>query len=433
MSDGLSGLYLTKGISQAAKDGTQDLSGITLKFIEEGLKAEKRLSATEYFSPYHENLLQVARSKGVELYNTSTDALRTDQDVIDDVLAQMEFEKIRKPEGRRKSYEKVLHDMVLWHFTRRQRPVRLESPISAEFWVATIDFGLLGYDRHKRRAHAGEPPVCIHPTVLLQLLQFWVPRSELLETALVTSLQPLLPHDFDRKAEEVTIRILRSLSRFEGAENLGQKTVAHILFDSAVRLRVGAASNVEEEIEAVHAAISNENRRLEQNVKELETEASGLKSEVRVGTNEKQALQGELRDQQAEKRSLRETLAEELASRRQLEKRLRNIERRGRERRTYLWVCAAASIGTTVLALASWVGLTLLNMPSPVLWTGIGVFAVGGGLAGSVAGTYLNGPILSSMEWPNYLRRVTVGYWTLVIMGLAIELTGSWLSGLLTD
>ena len=147
----------------------------------------------------------------------------------------------------------------------------------------------------------------------------------------------------------------------------------------------------------------------------------------------KQALQGELRDQQAEKRSLRETLAEERASRRQLEKRLRNIERRGRERRTYLWVCAAASMGTTVLALASWVGLTLLNMPSPVLWTGIGVFAVGGGLAGSVAGTYLNGPILSSMEWPNCLRRVTVGYWTLVIMGLAIELTGGWLSGLLTD
>ena len=429
----LSGLYLTKGMSQAAKDGTQDLSGITLKFIEESIKTGKRLSATEYFSPYHENLLQVARSKGVELYNKSTDSLRTDQDVIDDVLAQMEFEKARKPERRRKSYEKVLHDMVLWHFTRRQRPVRLESPIAAEFWVATIDFGLLGYDRHKRSGHAGEPPVCIHPTVLLQLLQFWVPQNELLEAALVTSLQPLLPHEFDGKAEDVTIRILRSLSRFEGAENIGQDTVAHILFDSAVRLRVGAASNVEEEIEVVHAAIANENRRLEQDVKELEREASGLQSDVRVGTNEKQMLQEALNDQQAENRSVQDALAAERDSRRQLEDRLRNIEQRGRYRRACLWVGAAASMGTIVLALAGWIGLTFVDMPTPVLWTGIGIFAVAGGLAGSVAGTYLNGPILSSMEWPNCLRRVTVGYWSLVVIGLAIELLGGWLSGLLTD
>ena len=334
----------------------------------------------------------------------------------------MAFEKTRRPESRRKSYEKVLHHMVLWHFTRRQRPVRLESPIEAKFWVATIDFGLLGYDRHKRRGHSGEPPICIHPTVLLQLLQLWVPRNELLEAALITSLHPLLPHEFDRKAEEVTIRILRSLSRIKGSEVLGQETVAHILFDSAVRLRVDAASNVEEEIEVVHAAIANENQRLELNFKELEREASGLKSEVRVRTNEKQTLLEEIEGHKVKKQSLLETLGEEQRCRRQLEERLVSIEQRGRLRRTYLWVGAAALIGTTVLALPSWMVFMLLNMPGPILWTSVGVFAVGGFLAGSVAATYLNGPILSLMEWPNYLRRVTAGYWTLVIVGLAIEL-----------
>ena len=429
----LSGLYLTKGMSQATKYGTQDLSGITLKFVEEGLKAGKRLSATEYFGPYHENLLQIARSKGVELFNEPTDPLRTDQAVIDDVLAQMEFEKARRPENRRKTYEKVLHDMVLWHFTRRKRPARLESPLDAEDWVATIDFGLLGYDRYKRRRYAGEPPVCVHPTVLLQLLQLWVPQNELLEAALVSSLQPLLPHEFDRQAEEITIRILRSLSRIEGSEVLGQETIAHILVDEAMRSRIGAASNVEEEIAVIHTAIAEENKRLELLSKQLDREASGLKSEVLVRTEETQALHKEIECRKSGQRSLQEALEEERRSKRRLEGRLLAMEQRGRLGRAYSWIGAGASIGTIVLTVASWLSLTLLSIPSPILWVVVGVFAIGGCLAGSTAATYSNGPILSSMEWPNYLHRATVGYWTLVIVALAIELLGNWFSGLLRN
>ena len=429
----LAGLYLTKGMAQAVKDGTQDVSGITLKFIEAGLKTGKRLSAAEYFSPYHENLLRVARSKGVELFNEPTDALRTDQAVIDDVLAQIDFEKARKPESRRKSYEKVLHDMVLWHFTRRTRPARLESPVDAEAWVVTIDFGLLGYDRHKRRHQRGEPPVCIHPTVLLQLLQLWVPRNELLDAALVTSLQPLLPHEFDRKSEEVTIRILRSLSRIEGSEDLGQETVARILFDGAMRSRIGAASNVEEEIEIVHTALAKENKRLDLKAKQLEREASGLKSEVRVRTTKAQVLELEIEDRKAGQRSLEEALDEERRSRRALEARLLNTEQQDHLRRAYSWVGYAALIGTIVLAVASWLALRHSNIgiPSPIHWVVIGVFSAGGFLAGSSAATYLSGPMLSSVEWPKYLRRVTAYYWTVVIVGIVIELLGNWISNFL--
>ena len=429
----LSGLYLTKGMSEGTKRGTQDLSGITLKFVEEGLKAGKRLSTEEYFGPYHDNLLQVARSKGVELFNESTDPLRMDQDVIDDVLARMEFEKARRPEGRRKSYETVLHDMVLWHFTRRKRPPRLESPLDAEAWVATIDFGLLGYDRHKGRGKAGGPPVCIHPTVLLQLLQLWVPRNDLLDSALLNSLQPLLPHEFDRRAEDVTIRILRSLSRIESADNLGQDTVARILVDDAMRARIDTAGSVEEEIAVVHTAIAEENRRLELLSKQLEREADGLKSEVRARADKTRELQKELEDRESGQRSLREELEGEQRAKRRLEARVDAVELRSRLARAYLCVWGGAIIGAMALTSAGWVALTRLSVPEPVLWGGVGVLALGGFLVGSTAAVHRVGAALSSKRWPKYLRGVTAAYWSIVVAGLGVELLGDWVSSLVWE
>ena len=68
-----------------------------------------------------------------------------DQEIIDDVMGRMEFEKKHRAKERRKSYELLLHDMMLWHFTKRNRPFGVDTPLDAESWVATIDFGLLGY------------------------------------------------------------------------------------------------------------------------------------------------------------------------------------------------------------------------------------------------------------------------------------------------
>ena len=427
----LSGLALTQDMSRALKEGTPEISGITLRFVENGLQMGKRVSAEEYFSPYHSNLLQIARSKGVELYNAPTDPLRMDQDVIDDLLDQMSFEKERFPEDRRKSYQKILHDMVLWHFTRRKRPVRLESPIEAEFWAATIDFRLLRFDRYKRRQMAGEPPVCIHPTVLLQLLQLWVPRNELLEVALVTSLQPLIPHEFDRKAEEVTIRILRSLSRFEGSDAIGRDAVARILFDTAVRARIETAESAEEDIEVVRNALSNENQRLDLKVKELELERSGLKSEASEKEEEKRALQAQFENVESERDALLQALARQRRRSQEIEERLGKIETNRVVGRAEMWVGAAGLCGTAALAVLSWVALTTLVVPTPIVWTGSCFLGVGGGLAGASGMTFQKKAILAQRNWSRRLRQATAVYWSVVILGLAIELVGGWFSALL--
>ena len=65
----LSGIILTPHLSKAIVEGTHDLSGIALKYVKDGAKALGRFTAKEYFAPYHENLVDVMRGKGVELYN----------------------------------------------------------------------------------------------------------------------------------------------------------------------------------------------------------------------------------------------------------------------------------------------------------------------------------------------------------------------------
>ncbi len=278
--DRLAGFHFHRGIRMALKSGTSRLSGITLRYIQDALNADRPMSSQQYFKPYLENFITVARSKGVELYNAPLDDLRTDQEVIDDVMGRMEFEKKNRAEERRKSYELLLHDMMLWHFTKRNRPFGVESPLDAESWVATIDFGLLGFDAYKSRQDPTGPSVCVHPTVLLQILQLWVPSSEQLDAALMDSLRPMLPHVFDPESERITIRILGALSRFENAEGLGERTVTNILLSDAVRARVAVTKDIEDDIETIRSALAEQNRVLESERTRLRRTSEGLEGEV---------------------------------------------------------------------------------------------------------------------------------------------------------
>lgn len=431
----LSRLSMTAEMSHAAMDRQQELSGITMKFIEEAIRSRGRLSAKEYFSPYNKNLLTVARSKGVELYNESTDMLGTDQEVVDDINGQLEFERNTYEEERRKSYKKIRHDMVLWHFTRRKRRKRLESPIDAEFWAATIDFRLLKFDRYKRGRDTMEPPVCIHPTVLLQLLQLWIPRDQLLETALVSSLQPLLPQDFDRDAEAVTIRILKSLSRFENSEALGRDVVARIMVDDAVRSRIQEAGSDEEDNEIVRDALSHDNQRLNVRVNELEEttrelgrmiEAKDSASQSMVerltkGEDERTELRQQLEEQEEQTKRARRNVREE-------QERRESVEEEYRRQRAVQWVVGAGIGGVAVIGLLAWLCLAGLDLQAHVIRTLSILLSVGGGLASSSVMTLRRKVPLQGSEWPKWLRRLTAVYWTLVVLPLSVNYLGSSLS-----
>jgi hypothetical protein len=131
----------------------------------------------------------------VELFNEKLDDYSTRQDVVDDIHVVFKYEE-KLPPAKRKSYPKVAHDMVLWHFVNDKRSAYIESPIDASDWILTVDFRLIGFDEHKQKRSGSKVPLCIHPTSLIQLLQFWVPRTKEFEEAMLGSLRlPFLFQD----------------------------------------------------------------------------------------------------------------------------------------------------------------------------------------------------------------------------------------------
>ena len=227
-------------LAEAAKR-TNSL-GLAQRYLEAASQSPTNLSAADFFAPYESDLLTVLRSKSVELYNTSLDELRMDQDVIDDVFELSERQRDHRRRGE-KSYESNLHDMVLWHFARRERSPSLTSPLEADIWVVTLDYGLLSFERRKLRSEMGQPVICLEPASIIQLFQFWVPSSTQLDEALVGSIrQPLLFLNFGMESEQVTLRILGQLSRFDGAGDLSPDVALEILTNEALRQRISSSA-----------------------------------------------------------------------------------------------------------------------------------------------------------------------------------------------
>ena len=255
-------------------------SGLLRKFLDAASRATTRtLTANAFFAPYEENTLMFLREKDVELYNESVDALRTDQSVVDDLHDQEDVQRRIRPRGS-KGYDANLHDMVLWHFVDRKRPTTVESPIDAGFWIVTLDYGLVAFDRHKHRGKS-TPASCVTPADLIHLLQFWVPRNEILDKALVGAIrEPLLFLEFDRAAEAVTLQILAELSRFESVDDLSPELIQRVILQKGLRARLGAPVQADgpSRAELIESAVVEEARRLEEELGVLRAERQTAES-----------------------------------------------------------------------------------------------------------------------------------------------------------
>lgn len=202
--------------------------------------------------------------------------------------------------------------MVLWHFVKDQRPTYVESPLEAKYWIVTIDYRFLGFDAYKR-GEGEQVPICIHPAALAQMLQFWVPRSEVLDEALLTSLRlPLFFSEFDPEAEKITITILQALSRFQNVEDLPSETVAKILLNESLRSRIRTAPEEEQQIQLIKDALIDEQARITRELermksileeKEKESEAKGTKIHV---------LEQKLEDEKRKRESIERKLQQEI-------------------------------------------------------------------------------------------------------------------------
>lgn len=322
--DSLRNLRLTPNVAEAIKRG--QLSSIAMKFVQECVRTQRSLNADDYFRPYVNNLLDTLRAKAIELYNESMESTRRSQDVIDDLTSQLEYEYRRFGEDA-KTYEKMLHDVTLWHFARKKRPARVESPLNAGFWISTVDFRLLGFDAFKRRAHAIDVPVCVHPAVLVNMLQLWIPRSVQFEQTIVASLKyPILFYEYDPTAERATLRILEALGRFEGVGDLPKETVESILVDEALRLKLDVEADADKRVVLVRDALLREAAELKEKLNVAEAEIGRLTRLTRDQALEIETINAETITKAHGVENAERALREEEKRRSALEKRVGKLE-----------------------------------------------------------------------------------------------------------
>ena len=229
----LQGVYLTPQMASGAR--TDRSNGLVDRYLQARAQSSVHISAESYFGPYEDNLLTILEDKGISLLNDPLDSLRVHQRVIDGIhdLQDSQQGRITGP----KPYEANLHDMVLWVYASQQLPAIVESPLDGRIWVATLDKGLLFWDRRHRSSNA--PPLVVSPSDLTQLLAFFVPRDEQYERALVESLrEPLLFMDFDPEAESTTVAILSQLSKYEKSSTFSVDTIRSIVFNAGLRARL---------------------------------------------------------------------------------------------------------------------------------------------------------------------------------------------------
>ncbi len=224
----------SKAISQA------NFSGLAAKFLESSSKESGGMSPDQWFGPYLNNFVLVAEANGVKLFNDKLENYATRQDVIDDIHFVLEEENRR--EGKKKGFEQIQHDVILWHFVNDKRSTYsayLESPIDAQDWVLTLDFRFINFDKYKQRNQNPKVPICVHPTTLIQLLQFWVPKTEEFEKAILGSMRlPFLLHELDAEAEHTSARILKSIGRYQGSATIPEETIARVMLDEGLRARL---------------------------------------------------------------------------------------------------------------------------------------------------------------------------------------------------
>jgi hypothetical protein len=317
------------------------ITGITGKYLRLSASRSSSVSPAEYYQPYLKNLLTILRGHGVDLFSQELTGYKKDQAVIDDLMTQLEFEKNHFGD-KAKNYERLEHDMILWHFVKRKRPIRAESPLDAEYWIVTVDYRLLAFDSFKQRQIHSDVPLCLHPTTLVQLLQFWVPQSPALEEAILSTMR--LPTVFtllDSDTERISLRILNALSTFENIGNLPKETAIRILLNDALRQKMKLEEDISRQVELVREALIEENKKTEQRLAEikartqqLQQDTVSLQNQISLANAKVDGLQRELADQ---REATIRNKTEALDTRQKLEKMIDDSRRSNARRRFMVW------------------------------------------------------------------------------------------------
>jgi hypothetical protein len=346
-------VYISRAVGSATqrslrRSGTPSVDGLIETFLTSAAKSHDGLSAATYFGEKINNLLTLCREKDIELYNNSSlvSAVEADPRTLEQAKRMADVDlALNRP--RPKTTERATHDAVVRSMVLALRGEGVESPAEANHWIITLDMRLILFDRDDPEMPI--VPACLHPTALIQFLQYWMPRSAQAEEALFANFRlPVVLRTVDREIEHALSRILEVAGEWAEREELSPDAVVKLILNSTVQRRVAAALNDLEDDDAlpmsgpmpylydvVMSEVAREYGRL--------TEENTHYTEIEVKLSE---LQGQLE-------SLTQTLGVETSERENAEKLFhqlqQDVEVRKAERRYLAATAALALAGITSL------------------------------------------------------------------------------------
>lgn len=262
------------------------ISSVRKKYYEVCTAKNRRIDPDLYFKPYHDDFKVTLSSLGISIDNESNYDLFFSQrqtDMYSEIETQVDFRLGQKLKYKQLTPDeienekdflrhKLTHDVKLWYIIRYHfRNSYLESPKDVKHWILTIDNKFIQFDAYKQQHHVR---VCIEPNEFSTMLQFFIPRSEQLEKAILGNFRlPFLYKEYDELEMTINEKILDAMSLYE---DMTEEKAIQLLTNDSLRNKIKLDSTTEENVKLLESEFLKKNLELESELKKKEEQEKSL-------------------------------------------------------------------------------------------------------------------------------------------------------------
>lgn len=209
---------------------TGDLSGLVERYVKSA--RDRPLSASTYFKDKITYIETQLVGLGIQKLDEDLSALAASSKVERRVNSLM---RLSKTWGKNRSKVSIRHDVLMASYVERQRPGEHVLVHEAEWWFLTVDASLRKWERSEMATNE-HLPCTILPDELIQILRFWVPRSDELDEALMEGIRLEFEFfDYDNRAQSTSLSILGTLNEVTQGNEMSADATLKILLDKNVR------------------------------------------------------------------------------------------------------------------------------------------------------------------------------------------------------
>lgn len=266
------------------------ISSVRKKYYEVCTTKNRRIDPHLYFKPYYDDLKVTLSSLGISIDNEANYDLFFSQrqtGMYSEIETQVDFRLGQKLKYKQLTPDeienekdflrhKLTHDVKLWYIIKYHfRNSYLESPKDVKHWILTIDNKFIQFDAYKQQHHVR---VCIEPNEFSTMLQFFIPRSEQLEKAILGNFRlPFLYREYDELEMTINEKILDAMSLYE---DMTEEKAIQLLTNDSLRNKIKLDSTTEENVKLLESEFLRKNLELEEELKNKEEQEKNLSERV---------------------------------------------------------------------------------------------------------------------------------------------------------